>query len=500
MIIMKYMRYALILVCMIQYIHTTMRIYSPTFLSTKYESINFNYRISSFGKIPYGHTIMGNIKIPYPDTACGNNVKVDYDLTKKDPLILLVVRGECSFLEKVKNGQSLKASLVIIVDNIDEEMNLIVPWTPDAPNVDIRIPSVVLDRQSGMQLIDDLRKMSSNRDNSVISSISFRINQELKSTIHYRFDLNDRSLYETFFELLNFYSELQKHINIIPGYHIEPAPQTDRPANLYCLNGDSFCERREDGKKVDIKDEPLYESLRQICISRLNTDVWWKYVSKFYQYCQKKVDNTTELVTSLSDCSNRILNDINDSEIKGQLKECMGDVSNDKVKEGSKLYQYLLDNFSIRMTITSPSKEAIMINGQVIYGRMTSLDVLKEICASLLSKPNECKEIDRLQVNKRIIDMNRFSIKSALYYLMKLLLIGLVLTAAFYIIYKIKLRREMEKKLNAEVDSALANYYMQNRGSKMTDMKTEEVPTDESLTDDTEVNIQQRTDDDVDDE
>lgn len=459
-----------------------MRIYSPNFLATKYEPVNFNYRISSFGKVPYGHTIMGNLRIPYPETGCGSNVRVDYDSSKKDPLILLVVRGDCPFLEKVQNAQNLKASLVVIVDNIEEDMNYLVPWTEDAPNIDIRIPSIVVEKQTGTDLLEDVKKLSAEQSNSnVVASVSFRINQQEKSVVYYKFDLNDRDLYETFFELMNFYQGLKAHIIMVPGFHIGPASM-NRPPNLYCLNESLFCERREDDKRVTRAQEPLFESIRQLCLSRSDPEAWWTYVSRFYLYCQKKTDNNkTELVTELDECSKKVQKEL-PQEATRNLEQCVRGIQGERVNGDSKLHVYLMENYQLRLMITTPVRPAIMINGQIVYGRTTSLDILKEICASLSTKPEECLEIDRLQVNKRIIEMNKFSFGQALYYLFKLILVALVLTGAFYIIYKIKLRREMEKKLNSEVDSALANYYMQNRGMK-TVIKEEVVATDEHTND-----------------
>jgi hypothetical protein len=106
---------------------STVKVYSPNYLAAKYSDITFDYRISSFGKVPYGHTIVGNLRIAVPENGCGKNVKVDYDPKQRDPLILLVMRGGCPFLEKVQNGQALKAAMVIIIDDHDEEMRVCRP-------------------------------------------------------------------------------------------------------------------------------------------------------------------------------------------------------------------------------------------------------------------------------------------------------------------------------------------------------------------------------------
>ena len=443
-----------------------MKIYAPMFLATKFETVNFQFKISSFGKVPYGHSIMGAVKIPYPETGCGNNVRVDFDSSKNMPLIIMVVRGECSFLEKVLNAQALKASLVIIVDNVNEEMTQLLPWTENAPLLDVHTPSIIIEKTSGTDLLNDTRKLSAERgsSNEVIVAVSFKIQQSVTSNIIYKFNLNSRPLYEAFFELVNFYPGVRQNINVLPSYQISPAPSVSsaKPFGLFCLNGTVFCERREDQLTVERVDEPLFESLRQICLSRISPKAWWEYVGRFYLYCQtwNEATNKTVLAVQLADCSKRVLVEVEPKEaVTARLEECMKGVEGDNVTLQTDLHRFLIENYNLRQMMNTPIEPAMMINGQIVYGRMNSLDVLKVLCASLINKPDDCKEIDRLQINTRIIEMNKFSLSMALLYLLKLILIGAVVTAAFYIVYKVILKKELEKKSANEVDSTLSSYY-----------------------------------------
>jgi hypothetical protein len=101
---------------------TKVSIYSPSYIRAKYERLDFKERISSFGRVPYGHSITGVLRIPYPPNACGKNVTIDSPPNTQ--MILLVQRGDCPFAEKVQNGQNLKASMVIVVDNRKDDINL----------------------------------------------------------------------------------------------------------------------------------------------------------------------------------------------------------------------------------------------------------------------------------------------------------------------------------------------------------------------------------------
>lgn len=455
----------LAVICLIGLASSSMRVLRPEYLASKYHKTDFDYQLSSFGRVPYGHTIVGNLRIPYPENACGNDVKVDYDPKNHEPLILIVKRRDCTFLEKVQNAQKLKAAMVIIVDDKVENMKSVIPWTEGAESLNIQIPSAMLDSQSGKDLMDDIRKVGTDKNMDVVYSVSFRIKEEAASSVMFKFDLNDKDLYETFFEIMNFYTELKDKIFLVPIYNIVPKSALPDGSKGYCLNDDKYCETRNDDTQVEPKDQPIYESLRQLCLSKKSPDAWWSYVGEFYKRCIDVGSAKSTVVRDLEACSRRILDGLEDQDAAKKVNECMQGVNNGKASESSDALSFLIENDQLHHQVNSPVKPTLMINGQIIYGRMTSLDVLKEICASLKVKPDQCRAIDKM-TDVKYRNMNSFSILGAIWFLFKLILIGFIAIGAFYVIYKMKLRKDMEKKLTSEVDSALANYYMQNKSNK----------------------------------
>lgn len=470
------------------------RVLGPEYLVSKYQHEGFDHHISSFGRVPYGHSIVGNVRVAYPETGCGNNVKVDYDVNSPDPLILLVLRGECSFLEKVQNGQKLKAAIVIIVDTEKENMDYVIPWSESPETLNVHIPSIIVAESSGDKLMKEVRKLSSDRTSNVVVSVSFEIRQETKSSIFYRFDLNDRELYETFFELMTDFKELKEHIILIPIYNIVPK-STYNASNVFCLNDGKYCEARPDGKTVPEADEPIFESIRQLCLSNLANESWWAYSAEFYKNCIKPpvTENGRYILEErLERCSKDILDKLPNEDIE-KLRQCTSQIKDRHVQkiddENKSLRRMLEMNFDLQTVVNSPVKPTLMINGQIVFGRMTGLDVLKEMCASLKIKPNECLKIDRL-TDTKYKQLHSFSVLGALWFMFKLILVGLISVGAFYLVYKMKLRKEMEKKLSSEVDSALANYYMQNKANRYEGVQVDEA------SDNTAPSIEQAEEDD----
>jgi len=372
-------------------------------------------------------------------------------------------------VEKVRNGQALKAAMVIIVDNIDENVETIIPFIEGGQSMNIRIPSIILDHETGSSLLQDVRKLSNDQNIHIIGSVSFTITQSFKSQIVYKFDLNDRELFETFFDLLNFYHGVKDHIEITPGYNIFPA--VEKPSDKkFCLrgyvDGKTYCEAREDGQEVSRENQPIFESIRQICLARANIEAWYNYVGMFFENCMKFIsEGKTQLVVELATCSNKIVSKL-DTKFRSAIEtmqNCADQLDGDTVRKDSHLQRYLEENLRIRMMVATPIRPSIMINGQVIYGRMTSEDVLKEICASLVNKPQECQLIEKLSAQLKYVEFDQFTMATALLYLFKLLMCGLVVIVAFYLIYKIKLRKELEGRITKEVDTALATYYMKKK-------------------------------------
>lgn len=72
---------------------------------------------------------------------------------------MLADRGECSFVQKVRNMEDAGAAVGIVVDNSDENIENIV-MSDDGTGAGIRIPSMLISKRDGMKLIDFLNTAS----------------------------------------------------------------------------------------------------------------------------------------------------------------------------------------------------------------------------------------------------------------------------------------------------------------------------------------------------
>lgn len=116
-------------------------------------TIRANY--ANFGYIPYGRTIMGTLHY-FTDFefACEENKLKSLVLNRTDDVtpFMLARRGECSFVQKVRNMENVGVAVAIIIDNRPEMIDEIL-MSDDGTGGGIRIPSMLIGENDGNKLV-----------------------------------------------------------------------------------------------------------------------------------------------------------------------------------------------------------------------------------------------------------------------------------------------------------------------------------------------------------
>ena len=113
---------------------------------------------ANFGKIPYGFLFTGQLYYDLSDKeddyACKPLNKIHENfLNKVDRFpIIMVDRGNCSFVTKSRNVQNLGGSLALIVNNRDDENVENVLMMDDGTGSDIYIPTILISKNDGEKL------------------------------------------------------------------------------------------------------------------------------------------------------------------------------------------------------------------------------------------------------------------------------------------------------------------------------------------------------------
>lgn len=87
------------------------------------------------------------------DYACKplRDMDIEYDSNPSRVPIIMVDRGNCSFVQKTRNVQNLGGRLAVIVDNVDEDSSNIM-MIDDGTASDILIPTVLISKKDGEKM------------------------------------------------------------------------------------------------------------------------------------------------------------------------------------------------------------------------------------------------------------------------------------------------------------------------------------------------------------
>lgn len=123
---------------------------------------------ANYGKIPYGFLFTGRLFYDLNDKdddyACKplNKFHENFE-TKADRFpIIMVDRGNCTFVTKSRNVQNLGGSMALIINNREEENIDNVLMMDDGSGSDIYIPTIIISKKDG----DKLKQFMFNDKNS----------------------------------------------------------------------------------------------------------------------------------------------------------------------------------------------------------------------------------------------------------------------------------------------------------------------------------------------
>jgi PA domain len=140
------------------------------------------YTLANYGYIPYGSSLFGYLHLANPDTACTEMEPIQpyganaADLTK----ILLVRRGDCTFVQKTYHAQQAGASMVIIYDNVQEDLNMVLIADTSGLSESIQIPTVGIQKEQGTKLSQALTNTNATLSQTITVEIQFLLSTQSK--------------------------------------------------------------------------------------------------------------------------------------------------------------------------------------------------------------------------------------------------------------------------------------------------------------------------------
>mmetsp|Transcript_10681 Transcript_10681/g.15587 ORF Transcript_10681/g.15587 Transcript_10681/m.15587 type:complete len:501 (+) Transcript_10681:109-1611(+) len=379
-------------------VSSSVKVHLPKDLS---RASGYDHREALFGIPPYGGSIQQNVIYDQSLNLCSPVEHRGW----KAPFILMVDRGDCTFVQKVRNAQHAGAAAVIIADNACQckHEKVCTPaantqcekhepiMADDGSGDDITIPSVLLFKTDA----DDLKKVL-NRGKTVRMELAWSVPNP---DDHVEWDLwtsptdyasaQFKEEFRVAAIALGERATLTPHMYIYDGLSAKCRNKEGKSEcfNL-CTNNGRYCATDPDGdldygiSGADV----VYESIRRLCIWELYGDdgvgmQWWDYIKAFNEQCDNEQDfMQDECVKSVMDAT--------DIEFD-TVEQCIFNHGGLESDEANDILDKQLDEKESNGIVIMP---VVYVNGVAVRGRLEFATIFKAVCAGYAegSKPNIC--------------------------------------------------------------------------------------------------------------
>ena len=385
---------------------------------TLFKADGYDHREALFGVPPYGGSIAQNVYYadsdlcdPTVDTRAGYPIRPTKDGKMEPwptPYLLMVDRGDCSFVQKVRNAQRSGAAGVIIADNTclckdsdcvsangEDTCQTAEPiMADDGSGADISIPSFLMFKKDA-----DSVKAEVKANNMVQIEMAWalpnpddRVEYDLWTTPS---DIVSRDFQSEFRDVAMSLGErayFTPHMYVYDGVksHCQGADGENMCFNL-CTNNGRYCATDPDNdldhgiSGADV----VKESLRRICIWKHYGEAdgvgkeWWDYVNEFVKRCGNEDYFANE------DCVKDVYKH---SKIDGdRIGRCMKDSGGLESDVSNAFLDNELSAQKRRGVVVLPTA---FVNTVALRGALTSSMVFSAICAGYMdgTEPKICKQ------------------------------------------------------------------------------------------------------------
>ncbi len=450
-------------------------IISPNTLISLLNNENIlDLQFSSFGSIPFNFYARGEIIISKEDDEYGcENLKHNISIHNNEStntkfrtnfVILLVKRGKCTFVSKVRNGQKIGVNMVIIINNSTEGIhNLII--ADDGTGNDIYIPSAMINKKDGDKIYNFLQE----NNNKVYVIIDFLLNQNKKIELETFFSSSEKKAYQLLINLSQYFPDFKNQIIYKPRYVSHKSPKytkNNKNKITNCVSGGLYCYFPKKSTIVQDGEKIILENLRQKCIYKESFDkndinIYFKYMEYFYNNCINidKPDFSEK-------CSNNTLKNIGLKE--NNIYKCIAQsfgvsyYSNSILQNDNSI---LKNDYDIQSYYYINSFPAVIINKTPIEGIIKENKIIEIMCYYAYERPDFCNN-SQFNSNKEF-DFTFWIIIIGLFILLFLIIGCLIFWCKKYIQMKVYNRIQYEDiDINGRINNVINNYFAIKERSK----------------------------------
>lgn len=408
--------------------------------------------LGNFGNPPYGTAIVGRAfydkRNPYACEPVTLNFADEPD-TVSVP-ILLAKRGICTFDKKARFAENAGAKALLVVDNVDELVEYVV-MSDSGFGGNIQIPSFLLSKRDGEEVVRYVELLRE----EVILKLQFEVRKNEKVKMEMWFSPNEKRANSFLSEFSSYGSQFSlSNLNFTPHYALwncrecyDKGFTLDHPD---CISGGRYCAPDPDGTGPAKGRDVILEDIRELCVFELSVKketyaYWMNYMREYNNTCVGNADLSEK-------CSFSAMK---------TAKVSIKDVENCFNRSFSGPNIGIDDNFLMKREKESWNEKSlglypsIMLNNVMYRGDWEGLQVAKTICASYITAPEVCKQLDTINVSDEEGERDSKVSTSLAVVIVAVVLLVIV---CVLVGYRVFLGRELKKTMNQEVTLAVAQY------------------------------------------
>ena len=208
----------------------------------------------------------------------------------EDFKILLAYIGSCPIIQKARNAQSAGASMLVLINNNDQDINTVI-LDEDTYQSDIKIQVGLISQMNGKIFQNYIL---SNPQNKIMVEINFQEKLPKKKVeLKFFFSSSELRAYEMISNISSYIDKFSDQVDFIPIYITHPIPSYD-PNNakreLNCVTKGKYCYFPKETTITQDGQNILMENLRQKCmyqksVENKNMKYYYQYLEYFHKNC-----------------------------------------------------------------------------------------------------------------------------------------------------------------------------------------------------------------------
>ena len=427
-------------------------ILSPESLKSQFGDIPASY--SNYGKMSTSYIMNGMLVLPLEhkndsDYACSplHMIKpINVNLYNNYVPVVLVDRGNCSFVQMTRNIQKAGGYFAIIINSDSGNVDSI-QLSDDGTGSDIVIPTALIPKEEGKQI---QKFMIDNPNEAIYLNLDFYIDKFDEVSLTMYMNVADEESYALLKDFNEYYMILKNTIKFNPIYvTFQIDNLTDEEKQKHCVSNGKYCLNVNLPNNYNVTGRDLIlDSLFHHCMYQLSSkyhhpDFFVLFASQYYEHCLYSKNYTRYCASEYLP-----LYGIAKDEIMDCVYESFG-TDRKEVEVISKDEQYLDNENTVLYSnyqkfISSESKTipSVYVNIDRMNGQLNAKVLFQNICDGFSKRPSYCDDYDFIQVekvNKGLTGVQIF-----------LIVIGVIF---INLIIFLCCRRYMQKKIRDKVET-----------------------------------------------